>query len=158
MKVAVKVKDMPAMHVAYFRHIGPYKKIDEAFDKLKAWAGPRGLFEQENLKVLGVYHDDPEVTSEDKLHSSACISIPKGTKVTGEMGTMIIPAGKYAVARVEIDHDQFNEAWDGVLGDWLPESGFQPDDRPCYELYINDAKYHPEGKHIVDICEPIKDL
>jgi len=26
----------------------------------------------------------------------------------------------------------------------------------CYELYLNDPKQHPEKKHIVDICEPIK--
>jgi len=158
MKVHVQVKEIPAMHVAYFRHVGPYHKIEEAFQRLKAWAEPRGLYEQDNIKVLAVYHDDPEVTDESKLHSSACITIPSDSKVSGEEGMMDIPGGQYAVARVEINTDQFDEAWNALLRDWLPESGFQPDDRPCYELYINDAKYHPEGKHIVDICEPVKPL
>jgi AraC family transcriptional regulator len=44
------------------------------------------------------------------------------------------------------------------MGDWLPDSGYQPDDRPCYELYHNDPKEHPENKCIVDICIPVKPL
>ena len=45
-----------------------------------------------------------------------------------------------------------------VFGGWLPESGYQPDDRLCYEIYQNDPKEHPEGIHIVDICVPVKPL
>lgn len=41
---------------------------------------------------------------------------------------------------------------------WSPESGYQPDDRPAFELYLNDPKEHPEGKHIVEICAPVKPL
>ena len=40
----------------------------------------------------------------------------------------------------------------------MPESGFQLDDKPYYELYQNDPKQHPEGIHIVDICVPVKPL
>jgi AraC family transcriptional regulator len=44
------------------------------------------------------------------------------------------------------------------MGEWLPESGYQPDDRPAYELYHNDPKTHPQGKFIIDICMPVKPL
>ena len=55
-------------------------------------------------------------------------------------------------------HSMTDKAWDEVMGKWLPESGYQPDDRPCYELYHNDPKTHPEGKFLVDICVPVKPL
>jgi len=71
---------------------------------------------------------------------------------------MSLPGGLFAVGHVEVNQDQFGEAWDKLMGEWLPESGYQPDDRPCYELYLNDPKQHPEGKFIIDICEPVKPM
>ncbi|MBN2395127.1 MAG: GyrI-like domain-containing protein [Candidatus Atribacteria bacterium] len=49
-------------------------------------------------------------------------------------------------------------AWNAVFGGWLPESGYQPDDGPCYEFYHNNPEEHTEHKHIIDICVPVKPL
>jgi len=40
----------------------------------------------------------------------------------------------------------------------MPKSGYQPDDRLCYEIYLNDGGTHPQKKWIVDICEPVRPL
>ena len=162
LKANVEVKDIPEMHVAYVRHIGPYKGDTELFaslfNKLMTWAGPRGLLRFPETKVLTVYHDDPEITDESRLRTDACITVPPDTKVEGEIGKSTIPAGKYATAHFEITPDQYQDAWNAVYGGWLPTSGYQPADGPCYELYLNQPKDHPEGKHIVDICLPVKPL
>jgi len=162
-QIQVQVKDMPEFHVAYVRHMGPYKGNNELFDKLfeklMKWAGPRGLLRFPETKVLAVYHDDPKITDEEKLRTSACITIPEDTPVEGEIGKMTVSGGKYAMARFEIaDSSEYEKAWDMVYGVWLPESGYQPDDGPCYELYLNDPKEDPENKQIVDICIPVKPL
>ena len=154
----VEVKELPELHVAYIRHIGPYPGIAKAIEKLMKWAGPHGLINFPETTLLGVYHDNPEITEESKLRSSACITVPEGTPVDGEVGKMTIPGGLFAVAHVEIDPDQYGEAWDKLMGEWFPESGYQPDDRMCYEVYLNDPEQHPKGKHIVDICEPVRPL
>ena len=158
----VEVKDMPEMHVAYVRHIGPYQGDTELFgrlfNKLCAWAGPRELLRFPETQMLCVYYDDPEVTDNAKLRTDVCITVPADTQVDGEIGKTKIPAGKYAVAHFEINPDQYQDAWDTVYGGWLPESGYQPDDGVCYELYLGDPKSHPEGKHTVDICIPVKPL
>jgi len=156
--MTVEVKELPELHVAYIRHVGPYNQIGEAIEKLMRWAGPRGLINFPKTKLLGVYHDNPEITEESKLRSSACITVPKDTPVESEVGKMTIPGGLFAVAHVEINKDQYAEAWNKLMGEWFPESGYQPDDRLCYELYLNDPKQHPQGKHIVDICKPVKPL
>lgn len=159
---SVEVKDVPEMHVAYIRHIGPYAGDEQLFgnlfNKLCTWAGPRGLLRFPETKFITIYHDNPDITDENKLRTDVCITALKDTKVDGEIGKSIIPAGKYAIAHFEITPDKYGDAWNAVYGGWLPESGYQPDDRPCFELYLNDPKQHPEGKHIVDIYAPVKPM
>ncbi|MBM3132042.1 MAG: AraC family transcriptional regulator, partial [Chloroflexi bacterium] len=159
----VEVKDMPEMNVAYVRHIGPYKGNATLFaslwERLMRWAGPRGLVRFPETRMLSVYYDDPEITTdESKLRVDVCITVPADTRVDGEIGKMTISGGKCAVARFEIGADEYQDAWDAVFAGWLPGSGYQPADGPCYELYWNDPEQHPEKKHIVDICVPVKPL
>ena len=158
----VEVKDIPEMHVAYIRHIGPYAGDEQLFanlfSRLCAWAGPRGLLSSPEIKFITIYHDNPDITDESKLRTDVCISVPPDTQVGGEIGKATIPAGKYAIGHFEIAPDQYGDAWNAVYGGWLPESGYQPDDRPCFELYLNDPKQHPEGKHVVDIYAPVKPM
>jgi AraC family transcriptional regulator len=159
-QVQVEIKDMPTWPVAYVRHIGPYQGDSELFEslfnKLMAWAAPRGLLRFPETQILAVYYDDPEITAQAKLRVDACITVPSDTVVEGEIGKTVIPGGNYAVAHFELTAQEYQQAWDLVFGEWLPQSGYQPDDRPCYELYLNNPEEHPEHKHIVDICVPVK--
>ncbi len=161
-KPTVEVKNIPEMTIAFVSHFGPYQGNEELFGnlwgKLMSWAGPKGLTEQEDMKCLSIYYDNPEVTDDDKLRVDVAISVPEDTEVDGEIGKAVVPAGKYATAHFELTADQFQEAWNFVYGEWLPKSGFQPDDRPCFELCLNDPNEHPEGKHIVEICVPLKSM
>ena len=160
--VSVEIKNFPEMHVAYVRHIGPYAGdsalFQSLFGKLMRWAGPRGLMSNPDTIALTVYHDDPKVTEESKLRTSACITVPADTTVEGEIGKMTLDPGDYAVGHFEINEDEYGEAWNHLMGGWLPQSGYQPDDRTCFEMNLNDPSKHPENKHIVDICIPVKPL
>jgi len=154
----VDVRVLPELHVAYVRHVGRYDQIGKAFRRLMRWAGPRRLFRLPDAKVLAVYYDNPDVTPVDQLRADACVTIPEGTKTKRDIGTMTVPGGLFAVAYVEIDPSQYGEAWDRLMKDWMPPSGYQPDGRLCYENYVNNPEKHPDGKHIVEICEPIRPL
>jgi AraC family transcriptional regulator len=158
----VDVKEISEMPVAYVRHTGPYKGdsalFESLYNKLMTWAGPRGLINFPKTKMFTVYHDSPEITEEQNLRISACITVPAGTKVDGEIGYMLVPGGKYAIGHFEIDDEQYEAAWNGIFGSWLPESGYQCDDRACFEMCLNKPDEHPEGKHIVDIYIPVKPL
>ena len=122
-QIKVEVKEMSELNVAYVRHIGPYKGDSELFeglfDKLMKWAGPRGLLRFPETQVLSVYHDDPKITDEDKLRTSACITVHRDTPVEGEVGKMAIPGGKFAVASFEIASDEFEDAWNMLMGGWM---------------------------------------
>jgi len=156
MKVTYEIKEMPAFHVARIRHVGPYNQIGQVFESLMGWAGPRGLLRFPETDMLAVYHDDPATTDPSQLRSDACLTVPEGTAVDGEVTTMTIPGGLFAVGHFEIDHTEYGAAWDKVMSEYIPTTGYLPDNRLCYELYLNDPDQHPEKKHIVDICEPVR--
>lgn len=155
----VEVRELPAMTVAYIRHTGPYKGDEKLFEglwnRLFAWAGARGLIGGPDFRSLVIYHDDPNITNEDKLRMSVCITVPADTRVEGEIGKMELESARYVVARFEVAADEFQLAWDWLYGQWFPTSGYQPDDKPCFEMYPEEPR---DGKFIVDICVPVKVL
>ena len=160
----VEVKTLPEMTVAYVRNIGPYQGnaglFADLFNKLFTWAGARDLVHFPETQTLVIYHDQGDLTEESKLRMSVCLTVPPETPVDGEIGKMQIPGGKYALVRFSLNSSQYGEAWNWVYGSWLPQSGYQPDDRPCFELYPQDGDdcQNPEGPMTVDICVPIKPL
>lgn len=158
----IRVEELEETTVAYVRHVGPYAG-DEAlfqdlFGRLFAWAGPRNLLRFPETQILSIYHDDPNVTEESKLRLSVGISVPGDTEVSGEVGKLSLSAGTYVQARFELHSHEFGEAWDAVFGGWLPDSGYLPEDGQAFERCLNDPKEHPEGKHLVEICVPVKPL
>ena len=158
----VRVEDLPEVTIAYIRHVGPYAGDTDLFrglfGRLFAWAGPRNLIRPSESQIVSIYHDDPEVTDPQNLRTSVGVSVPPETEVSGEIGKLTMPSGTYAQARFELLPDQYEAAWKAVYGEWLPKSGYQPDDGPPFERYLNNPEEHPECKHIVEICLPVKPL
>jgi AraC family transcriptional regulator len=155
---AIRVEELPAFTVAYVRHVGPYQEdpglFGRLFGRLGQWAGPRGLIGKDT-RWLAMFHDDPEVTPPEKLRVSACLSVPAGTPGERDVNVMELPAGKCAVARFSIQGKEWSAAWNWLMGEWLPASGYQPDDRPCYEVYLSQPG---EPVMIADIVQPVKAL
>ena len=126
------------------------------FGRLTRWAGPRDLLALPGAGMLTVYHDDPELTAADRLRISVCLAVPEGTPVDGEVGSMVVDGGKYGVLGFRLGMDEYQAAWDYVFGRRLPDSGYQPDDRPCFESYVDGGDGSPDGKHTMEIRLPVK--
>ncbi len=160
----VEVVDVPELEVAYVRHTGPYQGAAEVFsdifNRLMMWAGPRGVVNDDSW-VLAVYHDNPSITEDEKLRVSACVNVPAETVAEGDVGRMTLPGGKCAIARFELGVNDYAHAWFAVAGGWLPDSGYEPDDRLPFERYPVNAGTDattPADKEIVDICIPVRPL
>ncbi|VFQ47051.1 AraC family transcriptional regulator [Desulfoluna butyratoxydans] len=160
LNTTIRVEPLEEMEVAYVRHIGPYQGNGELFDRLFnrlfTWAGPRQLLNFPETLTLSVYHDNEPLTEDDKLRLSVCITVPDGTPAEGDIGRMTLTGGTYAVARFHLLPSEYAAAWDAVMADWLPQSGYRSDDRPCLEIYRSAPGEHPDGRHTVDICVPVK--
>ena len=158
----VEVKSVDAMDTIYLRHIGSYvelaKKFQRMIGKLLSYGQKNKWLNTETL-LLAVYHDNPSITDDENRRTSVCLTVPKGIKAEGEFGQMTLPAGKYAIGHFALDDaEQAARAWEIMFGQWLPKSGYQPDDRPVFEAYLNDPNTHPQKKHLIDIYLPIKVL
>ncbi|MEQ9366750.1 MAG: GyrI-like domain-containing protein, partial [Leptospirales bacterium] len=158
----ITIQNLADMHVAYVRSIGPYKGDAELFrqlfDRLFQWATPHRLLENPATRILTIYHDNPEITEEEYLRISVCMTIPENLQVSGDVGRTILQGGQYAVARFSLKAPEYAIAWQGVYDVWLPESGFLPDDRPSLELYSRDSESAETGENLIDICVPVRKL
>jgi len=76
-------------------------------------------------------------------------------KAEGEIGEMAVKKGKYAVGHFEVNHNEFQDAWDYMCA-WTIENGYEAGEGDYYEIYHNDNNTRPEKKFIVDICIPVK--
>lgn len=98
-------------------------------------------------------------TRQDNLKTSICLVISEDVAADGEIGKMSIPSGKYAIGHFVLDDPiDHTNAWNYIYGEWLPNSGFQPDEGYVFEMYMNYPSTHPEKKHFLDIYIPIKPL
>lgn len=166
----VTVKTLPSLRVAYVRNTGPYACDQELFAGLMTtignWAAARDLFGPDTSldkargagQLLCVYHDSPDVTAEERLRISACVCIDDAVAIDGVASEMRLHAGRYAVARFRIEMAQYPQAWPWLVEQWLPDSGYQPDDHPGYERYLNVPERDPEGKLEFEICLPVRPL
>lgn len=158
MPMNVTIKEMPTKHIAYVANLEGYfkEKIQQAWNHLCAWAGPLGLLE--SAEMIGISFDDPHITPMNRCRYYACITVPHSTVPPKDIGLMAIPAGRYAVLPFDGTTDDIAAAYNNFYGSWLPQSGFQPDDRPCYEIHHSNPDDDPEGHFVMDICMPIKPL
>ncbi len=155
----VTVQVLDDLHLAYVRYTGKYEGdaalFKSLYQQLFAWAMPRDLI-QVDTKCIVVYHDSIDITDSSKLRVSAGITVPGHTRVSSPIGEMTLERGKYACARFELSDTQYYRAWQWVFSDWLPTSGYQPGDGPCFEYYPNvHNKDGNDKKTIVDICVPV---
>ena len=154
----IRIEEMPACHVAYVRAMGAYRQQRQgaAISWLVRWAASRGI--ATSSVNLGIFLDNPEITSPEKCRYDACLAVPPGTKAAGEVGVQDLAAGTYAVYRNRRKTARYGRDWEDMLARWLPASGYEPDDRPNYEVVRQWGDATPEAALLVDICLPIKPL
>jgi AraC family transcriptional regulator len=92
----VRIEHLQPLRVAFMRHVGPYGEVGATWDKLLPFLGKEGFLGGDVL-LLGVCHDDPEVTPPAKIRYDACVSVDAGFVPTGDIGSQVIAGGDYAV-------------------------------------------------------------
>lgn len=94
-----------------------------------------------------------------KCRYDACVVVPGDFTADRWVNLMDVPAGTYAISSFTGTAHDIVGVWERVFGSWLPDSGYQPDDRPCFEVY----RGHPTGGpkpgvfHCV-LCLPVRPL
>ncbi|MBU2985182.1 AraC family transcriptional regulator [Saccharophagus degradans] len=113
--------------------------IYEAWDKLIDWASNNGIKQDEQRRFAFAF-DNPTVTPVDKCRYTASVVIGENIQVKQPFSLSEIPKGKYAVLYFKGSPEETIKAQLSIYTDWLPDSGFEPDNFPMLERYLNDAR------------------
>lgn len=64
----------------------------------------------------------------------AAIEVSNFDFVPDELETLVIPGGQYAVFNYKGSHNNGHDVFSYILGEWLPASGYELDNRPHFEI------------------------
>jgi AraC family transcriptional regulator len=156
----VDIRQLPTARVAYLRHTGPFgPSVGKAWERFMQWCGAQGLTNPPRT-MWGISHDNPHVTAPEHLRYDCCIEVDDKFQAQGEIGVQQIVAGKFACMQFKGTPYNIGEAWTQLYGQWLPASGYQPDNfSPPYELYGDQSEADPKtGVFVCLLCAPVKPL
>lgn len=150
----------PGAVVAYVRHYGPYEERHKValFGKIRQWA--EKAMPSLSPSYLGICYGDRGLLDPDRRRYDACVLLPEGVAVTAPVARLEIAAGEIAVLRRRTASLMVCDAWTTMHRDWLPGSGFAPDDRPCVERFPEGFPgSDPSGApFLLDVCQAIRPL
>jgi len=129
-------------------------EIGTAFDRVFAWATGRGLAGPAT-RGIGVYYDDPDAVPTRALRSDAGIAIGRDTTVDGDLRVVELAGGRHAVLHHKGPYAELEKAYRWLYREWLPPSGEDCADRPCFEEYLNNPRALPPEQWLTDICLPL---
>jgi AraC family transcriptional regulator len=104
---------------------------------------------------IGISHDDPDVTSPDKLRYDACLLVDDSFLGTGEIGVQEVVGGEYAVTTHRGPLSNLEQTYRRLFREWLPESKRELRSAPSFEVYRNDPGTTPPEHLVTDIYLPL---
>ena len=111
----------------------------KTWDKLIVWARNNGI-EDEKQKRFAFCHDNPAITPIEKCRYEAVVVVSPDVRIVEPFFKVVIPSGKYAVAHYKGAPEGTSSFHMSLYSSWFPNSGFEPDDFPLMEHYLNDVR------------------
>ncbi len=162
MEITLNIKkpkfiDIEEKQCLYLRMHGAYQNLDYqgAWEKLWGQIKEQKLFTK-GIEMLGLPHDDPKVTDEDKIRYDACLVIYKEAKPNTDVGVKTLKGGKFAVFLYQGSYKNFQQVYDYMFNDWLLNSDYELREEPIRERYISDPNRVAEDKLKTEFYIPIK--
>ncbi len=140
----------------YLRMQGAYTTLDYtgAWPKLWGQVKAQKLFTK-GIEHIGLPHDDPKVTDDEKIRYDACLVIHKDAKPTGDIGVKTLKGGKYAVFLYQGSYSRFADVYNYMFNDWLLSTDHELRDEPVREKYISNPERTEEHKLKTEFYIPI---
>jgi AraC family transcriptional regulator len=154
----IELKTLPSARVAYLRYVGAYGSsgITRTWQRFAAWCATRDMMPPRR-RMFGICHDSPDLTAPERCRYDVCVEIDEGfVPDRPEIGVQHIQAGRYACTRFEGRATDIHAAWMQVFAAWLPQSHYEADDRPAFELYDEEFALDVESARFrCQLCLPV---
>lgn len=150
----VKICELPVRTVAYIRVDRPYQgdRVIRACHRLMEWADRHGLGQGQ---WLGYQWDNPEITSLDDCRYYVAL-VAESFTPKGEIGRFEFPPMVVADIEIRGGLDLELRALQWLYGNWLPRSGYLPDDQPGFEAWIGRPFAHGYEYFEIHVQVPIR--
>jgi AraC family transcriptional regulator len=151
----VKIQQLKPRRVAFLRHVGPYGEVSSTWDRLLTIMGKDGYLGGGTM-MLGICHDDPEVTPSAKIRYDACVTVGDDFVPGGDIQVQTVAGGEYAMTTHAGPYNNLGRTYAELLGQWVPRSGRELRDVPCFEVYLNDPQSTAPEDLLTDIYAPLQ--
>lgn len=150
----VTFSKVPETQLVSVAHSGSYMQIDKAFEMLFGTLYARGIA-RPDMRLIGVYLDDPDIVAVDKLRSFACVNADSNVPAEAPLGRRTIDGGDCAVLRHKGPYANMHKAYRWLYAEWLPKSGRELRDAARFEEYVNNPRDVPPTELLTDIYIPL---
>lgn len=135
-------------------HGGSYMQIGQAFETLFGTVYARSLAKPD-MRMIGVYFDDPDIVPAEKLRSVACVAGCGDEEVQAPLVRQSLEGGEYAVLRHKGPYADMHKAYQWLYGQWLPQSGRRLREAVMFEEYLNNPRDVQPTELLTDIYLPL---
>ena len=153
----VEIIDFKPQAVATLTHQGAAELLLNTAAKFISWRKETGLSPVATSKTFGIPYSDPKVTNKDdfRFDFAGSIAQPIPTNAYGVKNAKI-PGGRCAKVKHLGSHDKISDSVYYLYREWLPHSGEEVRDFPCFFHYLNLIHQVDECDLITDIYLPLK--
>ena len=151
----VVIETLAPIRCASIAHSGGYMQIDHAMGRLFTALEARAIMAPDQ-RMLAIFYDDPELVPVQELRSRACCPVSDTIALAPPIEEAVVRGGLYARLRYHGPYADMKGAYRWLLGIWLPQSGYEPDDAPVFEAYLNTPQQVAPTELITDIHVPLR--
>lgn len=153
----INIVNFNGTKVAVLEHRGDPELIYDSVGIFIDWRKESKLSPVTSSNTYGVPYDDPNLVEPEKFRFDICGSVDADVPDNPYgVVTKSIPGGRCAVLRHLGSRDNIADSVYYLYGEWLPTSGEELRDFPCYFHYLNLIPETPEPELITDIYLPLK--
>jgi len=147
---AVTLVEQPPVEALCLRHDGPIATILHTYRVL----GQRLGLGPGSGQLIGIVLGDPDLP-EGFSYWAGLVPAGPMAPVAG-IEAMPVAGGLYAAYRLIGAYGLIAPSFETLYGAWLPQSGYEPDDRPALELYQSIAIPQAPQDCVTDLLIPIR--
>ncbi len=151
----ITIRTLPEQTLLGVPHAGSYMGIGKAFEALYGALFSRNIF-RPDMRMVGVFLDDPDLVAEDKLRSFACVTADGAVPAEAPLVRRTLAGGDYAVLRHQGPYANMGAAYHWLYATWLPASGRSIRDEVMFETYLNNPREVSPSELLTEIHLPLQ--
>lgn len=151
----ITIRTMAEQALLGIPHAGSYMGIGKAYEALYGALFSRDIF-RPDMRMIGVFLDDPDIVAEEELRSFACVTVGEDIPAEAPLVRRTLSAGDYAVLRHKGPYADMGAAYRWLYATWLPASGRSIRDEVMFEAYLNNPREVPPTELLTEIFLPLQ--